>query len=172
MKFKVHPMPIFLLAKLFLVACVIVFTGCASPDMLLRSHAYEGPPKSKEAVAAVFTAHPGIQTYHSLICEVNGKSYRRLGAMSSCPSIVYLTPGKHTLKLETYFANFRGLYSYEINVDAARVYEITTSARSERIVVYGTRAFPEGYVLTYKDIGPFMFEGKPRANGPVPIEAN
>jgi hypothetical protein len=170
--------------KLLTAACAIALTGCAvSPDALLRSHAYEGKPLSKDAVAAVFTAHPGIQTYHTLICEVDGKSYRRLGLISSCPSVVYLTPGKHTLKLETFFANFLGLNTYEVDVAADRVYEITTalptnasSFDTKRVVSYSTKALPPGYVLSYKDIGPFMFEGKAenkaRVNGPVSMTGN
>ncbi|MGM9485907.1 hypothetical protein [Ideonella sp. YS5] len=160
--------------KLSLLAALASgLSGCVTgPEGLLRSHAYEGPPKSRDNVAAVFVAHSGLQTYFTLICEVDGKSYRRMGFMTSCPSVAYLLPGKHQLSLETRFGNLIGNHSYEVTVDQGRVYQIVTTLKEPRVVNFDTRAMPQGYVLTYRDIGPFFFQGNLRADAPVPIEGN
>lgn len=121
----------------------------------------------------MFVAHGGVQTYHTLICEVDGKSYRRMGMMSSCPSVVYLLPGKHTLTLETRFAHLIGNHLYEVTVEAGRVYQVVTTAKEVRQVSFATKPMPPGHVLTYRDIGPLFFEGKQqRSDGPVPFDGN
>lgn len=159
--------------QLLLLTAIAALSGCVTgPEVLLRSQTYEGAAKPKESVAAVFVAHPGIQTYHTLICEVDGKSYRRMGTMSSCPSVVYLLPGKHSLSLETRYANLIGNHAYEVTVEAGRVYQIVTTAKDAQVVYYTTKSMPPGYVLTYRDIGPFFFEGKPRVDAAVPYDGN
>jgi hypothetical protein len=76
------------------------------------------------------------------------------------------------------------LRSYEVDAVAYRVYGIRTTAPptnassfdTERVVSYNTKVLPLGYILAYKDIGPFLFEGKTedkvRANEPVSIIGN
>jgi len=160
--------------RFLLLAAVAALSGCASgPEVLLRSQAYDGAAKSKDSVAAVFVAHPGVQAHHTLICEVDGKSYRRMGMMSSCPSVVYLLPGKHTLSLETRYAHLIGNHFHDVTVEAGRVYQVVTTVKDVRQVHFTNKPMPQGYVLTYRDIGPFFFEGKQvRSDAPVPFDGN
>jgi hypothetical protein len=154
--------------------CIAVFLASCSvgPSSLLRSQAYEGPARPSTDVAMLFATHRGIDTYFALVCQVDGKEYQRMGAISNCPSVVYLAPGKHRIGLQTRYANLVGNHELSVEVVAGRVYEIVMTPKTTTTVEYAVAAKPEGFLLTYKDLAPFMYRGSNTENGPVPFAPN
>lgn len=156
-----------------LLALALFLSGCSTgPETLLRSHAYQGPVKQPSELATIFVPHPGIQTYHTLICGVDGKSYARMGMISSCPSVVFVTPGAHTLTLETRYANLYGKHAYALTVEAGRTYEVITTPTIGNMVEFNVRRKAPGHVLTYREMAPVFYVKEGREDAVVPMTSN
>jgi len=105
----------------------------------------------------------------SFICEIDGKSYRKLGLTSSCPSVVYLLPGRHILKLEYRSANVIGTAEVPISAVAGKSYQIiaTSWVKVNEKGYFYIHEMPAGFTLTYRDIAPVYFRDGTRPNSPV-----
>lgn len=155
--------------KFFLVLTVsVLLTSCAiGPESLLRTHAYEGAQKSATEMATVFAVWKGVGGELTFICEVDGKSHRKLGAISSCPSVVYLLPGRHDLTVEYRWANLIGTVVVPVNAEAGKTYRVTGTSTDKKQVLFNIQEMPVGFALTYKDVAPVFFSDGARPNSRV-----
>ena len=130
--------------------------GLTLENTTMRVHAYEGAPRPASQIATVFAPY-GMNGEMTHICNVDGKSYRKLGWTSSCPSVVYLLPGTHQLKLDFYVARLVGSPTVPIQVEAGKSYMVRGVLSGDRRATFSIDPMPQGFVLTYKDIYPASF---------------
>lgn len=154
--------------------------GTFGPESLIRIHTYDGPIRSTSNLATVFATLDGIGGEFTYICEVDGKNYRRFGSISSCPSIVYTTPGEHQLKIEyrsvivnAGVSSWFGEKTFPIKTEPGKVYEVKATSTDKKIAHYSVREMPPSFVLTYKDVARgVFFNQEDRLNLPVPLTPN
>jgi hypothetical protein len=157
-------------AFLFLLcACSAASAQLFTPEQtLMRVHAYEGSPRPAKQIATVFVRPFESTGLITTICKVDGKSLRRLGWTSTCPSVVYLLPGTHQLTIEYRHAWAGASPTIPIRAEAGKTYMVLgTLSQDLRRVAASVSAMPEGFVLTYKDIDPGYFAKFDRPNSRV-----
>ncbi|QKE63300.1 hypothetical protein HNE05_07970 [Aquipseudomonas campi] len=158
--------------SLFLAALLTpLLASCAGPKDLIRAHAYSPPQKPASDIATVYSVWGGFSGEMSFICKVDGKSYYKLGLISDCPSVVYLTPGKHSIAVKYKFANYFGHTSIDLEVLAGKTYKLTgTSTDDLKTATFNIVEMPSNFELTYKDLIPSL---RSESNQPVlPTESN
>lgn len=146
-----------------IVVLSFLLSSCAiGPSSLIRQHAYDGPKKPAAEVATVYAKWGGLGGGMMFICGVDGKGYSQLGAISPCPSVVYLTPGQHTLNADWRFANRIANKELIGDFKAGKVYEVIAKHADiplaqltdvELILVEKS----DNYQLTYKELAPAFF---------------
>jgi hypothetical protein len=158
-----------------LVCLLLIATGlaaCAGPESLVRRRDYVGvplAPHQQATVFAVWDTGDGALTY---LCEVDGRSYRRLGYANPCPSVLYVLPGEHRIGVESHRGPRVAVIVVGLRAEAARTYEISVDSRAEGAAFY-VREMDPGFTLTYKDVAPTFFRKGDRVNTPIdPAEAD
>jgi hypothetical protein len=131
---------------------------------LIRAHAYDGLKKDKADLATVFARWNTGTGDLTFICEVDGKSYRRIGSISPCPSVVYLPPGQHELLVEYRWANRFANLRQSLAVRAGSTYEVTAASADKETARFTVREMPPGFSLTYRDLAPAFFLHGDRQN--------
>jgi hypothetical protein len=110
------------------------------------------------------TSWPLTQTF---VCEIDGKSYRAMIALSVCPSIIYLLPGSHRLGVSHGHGNRSGKGTLSVNLAAGRVYAIGIDYPERERVSFRLIEKPQSFVLTYKDVMPVPYESGSRQNSRI-----
>jgi hypothetical protein len=131
----------------------------AQPVPVRKVHAYEGARRPAGQVATVFGRMLTRPLALTFVCEVDGKSYRATFAASICPSVVYLVPGNHALKIHRGAGMAGGQGSVQIRAEAGRTYEIEVDPPVQMRATFRVKQLPGGFVLTYKDVTPGAFTG-------------
>lgn len=157
--------------RLAVLAAAVLFSGQAALAQAVpvrRTHVYEDPRRPAAQLATVYgkmltlpLANPLAFTF---VCEVDGKSYRAMIAVSVCPSVVYLLPGSHRLVVNHSTGYAGGDGTITVQVAAGRVYEIEAERAGNLRVSFHLRAKPPGYVLPFKDVMPAPFLSSTRQN--------
>lgn len=163
-----------------ILAALLSSCGTFGPESLIRIHTYDGPIRSTSNLATIFATLDGIRGEFTYICEVDGKNYRRFGSISSCPSIVYTTPGEHQITIEYRsviinlgVSSWLGEKTFPINTELGKIYEVKATSTDKKIAHYGVREMPPSFVLTYKDVARGVFVNQEnRLNLPVPLIPN
>lgn len=139
-------------------------TGCAGPDALMRVHAYDAPKKDANKLATIYGVWNGAGGEQTFICSVDGKSYRKMGAISNCPSVVYVPEGRHELGIKYTYANYYADKSVTLNFVAGRTYEVRAVSNANlSSAQFEAFEMPESFALKYKDLVPVLkdkFKGK------------
>lgn len=139
-------------------------SGCfQNPEMLKRTHAYEGPIRKDAEIATIFGQ---VNNGYTTICKLDDVSLRSFGYIVECPAVIYALPGKHTLQvnyaLSDGYRTQSAAGSLSIGVVAGGIYRVSTStdlvARKARFYI---AKMPDDFVLTYKDIAPDFFRRQP-----------
>ena len=152
------------------IAAVIVSSqaALAQPVPLRKEHAYAGAHRPLAQLATVYgtmlTSWPQTRTF---VCEIDGKDYRAMIAISVCPSIIYLLPGHHRLGISHGHGNRSGKGTLSVNLAAGRVYEIGIDYPERERVSFRPIEKPQGYVLTYKDVMPVPYQSGSRQNSRI-----
>lgn len=143
--------------------------SCVGPQGLIRVHAYDSPQKSVSEIATVYAIWGGLGGEMSFICTVDGKSYSKMGAISNCPSVVYLTPGKHDLGVSYRYANYYSNVTINVDLSAGRTYRlVSTSTDRLKTASFEISQMPPGFQLKYKDVIPSLKE-KYKADGELAV---
>lgn len=152
----------FSILKLSLLTFVL--SSCSiGPSSLIRQHVYEGTQKPANELATIYGRWGGFSGEMLFMCNIDGKSYSQLGAISPCPSVVYLTPGKHEIEANWRWANRSEFKKITLNLEKGKTYEIVAKhkdiplAKVEEVDIQ-IISKPEGYELSYKDLAPLFFE--------------
>jgi hypothetical protein len=149
--------------KAVVAAMAAVLLSCqvlsAQPVPVRKVHAYEGARRPAAQVATVFGRMLFGPLRYTFICEVDGKSYRATFATSVCPSVMYLVPGNHALKINHSAGIAGGEGSAQIRAEAGRTYEIEVGPAVSMRATFRVKELPGGFGLTYKDVMPGAFTG-------------
>jgi hypothetical protein len=152
-------------------ACSAASAQLFTPEQtLMRVHAYEGGPRPARQIATVFVRPFESIGLISTICKVDGKSLRRLGWTSTCPSVVYLLPGTHQLTIEYRHAWAGASPTIPIRAEAGKTYMVLGTMSQEGLrkrVATSISAMPEGFALTYKDIYPAYYAKGEKSNSRI-----
>lgn len=151
---------------------VAALAACAGPESLVRRRDYVGGPLAPHQQATVFAVWDNGDGGLTYLCEVDGRSYRRLGYANPCPSVLYVLPGQHRIGVETHRGGQVAVVIVGLRTEAARTYEISVDSRSGGAAFY-VREMDPGFTLTYKDVAPSFFRKGNRVNTPVdPADAD
>ena len=157
-----------LLAAAIAAVSVSSHAALAQPVPLRKEHAYAGSHRPLAQLATVYgtmlTSWPLTQTF---VCEIDGKSYRAMIAISVCPSIIYLLPGSHRLGISHGHGNRSGKGTLSVNLAAGRVYEIGIDYPESMRVSFRPIEKPQSFVLTYKDVMPVPYQSGSRQNSRI-----
>ena len=81
-----------------------------------------------------------------------------MGAISNCPSVVYLPAGEHRLTIKYIYANYYADKEFPVNVSAGKTYQVTSTSADLKKALFGVTEKPESFQLKYKDLVPVLKE--------------
>lgn len=155
-----------------LLVLALGLVACAGPQSLGRTRAYVGEPLAPRQQATVFAVWDGGDGNLTYLCEIDGRSYRRNGYATPCPSVLYVLPGEHRVGVENHRGGRVAVAVIGLKTEAARTYEISVVSNPDRAEFF-VREMEPGFTLTYRDVAPTYFLKGDRVNTPVdPAEAD
>lgn len=161
--------------RLTLIATVSLVASCATnvnapfpPGPASQAKAYDGAPRPQTEVATVFISDGRPRYESGFVCKING---RKVVPDGGCVSVLYLTPGAHTIGVR-YKSNIEvGEGELPIYVEAGKLYQLnTTSFRNSNRGRVSLIPMPQGAKVTYRNVAPNLFPAS-MLDQPVPYLA-